>query len=146
MPSHWALSTVIRQKSAPECVSVDRERAVIDVSALWCGFSGIQGLNFIAGLLLLTTEDEEATFWLLRVLVKHLLPDYYTRDMIGLLTDIEVLSELVRQVLLCLPARLSLIVPNGEKGEEHLFGCMDARCRKANLLARILIPLCVGFI
>lgn len=61
------------------------------------GVGYCQGLNFIAGLLLLTTEDEEATFWLLRVLVKHLLPDYYTRDMIGLLTDIEVLSELVRE-------------------------------------------------
>lgn len=56
-----------------------------------------QGLNFIAGLLLLTTEDEEATFWLLRVLVEKMLPDYYTRDMLGLLTDIEVLSELVRE-------------------------------------------------
>ncbi|CAN7997748.1 unnamed protein product [Ixodes hexagonus] len=61
------------------------------------GVGYCQGLNFIAGLLLLTTEDEEASFWLLHELVKHRLPEYYTRNMIGLLTDIEVLSELVRQ-------------------------------------------------
>lgn len=56
-----------------------------------------QGLNFIAGLLLLATEDEEATFWLLRALLERLLPDYYGRHMTGLLTDIEVLAELVRE-------------------------------------------------
>lgn len=61
------------------------------------GVGYCQGLNFIAGMLLLTTEDEEVTFWLLHVLVEKLLPDYYTRDMLGLLTDIEVLAELVRE-------------------------------------------------
>ncbi|XP_076323864.1 growth hormone-regulated TBC protein 1-A-like isoform X2 [Tachypleus tridentatus] len=55
-----------------------------------------QGLNFIAGILLLITEDEETTFWLLRILVEKILPDYYTKDMMGLLTDVEVLGELVR--------------------------------------------------
>nr|XP_054931826.1 growth hormone-regulated TBC protein 1-like isoform X1 [Dermacentor andersoni] len=61
------------------------------------GVGYCQGLNFIAGLLLLATEDEEATFWLLRALLERLLPDYYGRHMTGLLTDIEVLAELVRQ-------------------------------------------------
>ncbi|XP_064455588.1 growth hormone-regulated TBC protein 1-A-like [Ornithodoros turicata] len=54
-----------------------------------------QGLNFVAGLLLLTTEDAEVTFWLLHVMVTQILPDYYTNDMLGLLTDIEVLAELI---------------------------------------------------
>ncbi|KAH7965648.1 hypothetical protein HPB49_009274 [Dermacentor silvarum] len=59
------------------------------VSAIARCRGGAQGLNFIAGLLLLATEDEEATFWLLRALLERLLPDYYGRHMTGLLTDIE---------------------------------------------------------
>ncbi|XP_077513561.1 growth hormone-regulated TBC protein 1-like [Amblyomma americanum] len=61
------------------------------------GVGYCQGLNFIVGLLLLATEDEEASFWLLRALLERLLPDYYGRHMTGLLTDIEVLAQLVRQ-------------------------------------------------
>ncbi|KAH8008914.1 hypothetical protein HPB51_007570 [Rhipicephalus microplus] len=61
------------------------------------GVGYCQGLNFIAGLLLLATEDEESSFWLLRALLERLLPDYYGRHMTGLLTDIEVLAELIRQ-------------------------------------------------
>lgn len=45
---------------------------------------------------MLVTNDEEITFWLLKMLVEIILPDYYTRTMDGLITDIEVLSELVR--------------------------------------------------
>lgn len=55
-----------------------------------------QGLNYIAGLLLLVTKDEETTFWLLKVLVEKTLPKYYTRTMEGVITDIAVLEELVR--------------------------------------------------
>ncbi|XP_021930020.1 growth hormone-regulated TBC protein 1-like isoform X1 [Zootermopsis nevadensis] len=55
-----------------------------------------QGLNYIAGLLLLVTKSEDMTFWLLKVLVEHILPNYYTRTMDGVITDIEVLEELVR--------------------------------------------------
>ncbi|KAG1667253.1 Growth hormone-regulated TBC protein 1-A [Nymphon striatum] len=55
-----------------------------------------QGLNFIAGILLLLTNSEETTFWLLVILTEKILPDYYTSEMIGLLTDLEVLSELVK--------------------------------------------------
>ncbi|XP_077554061.1 growth hormone-regulated TBC protein 1-like isoform X5 [Haemaphysalis longicornis] len=62
------------------------------------GVGYCQGLNFVAGLLLLATEDEEATFWLLRALLERLLPDYYGRHMSGLLTDIEVLAQLIRHV------------------------------------------------
>lgn len=48
------------------------------------------------GLLLLSTKSEEQSFWLLKVLVEKILPDYYTRTMDGLIVDIEVLSELVK--------------------------------------------------
>ncbi|XP_066989360.1 growth hormone-regulated TBC protein 1-A [Macrobrachium rosenbergii] len=56
-----------------------------------------QGLNYIAGLLLIVTKDEENTFWLLDALVNVLLPQYYTSDMIGVLTDIRVLEALVKE-------------------------------------------------
>ncbi|KAL0281468.1 UNVERIFIED_CONTAM: hypothetical protein PYX00_002449 [Menopon gallinae] len=55
-----------------------------------------QGLNYIAGLLLLATKCEETTFWLLKILVEHILEDYYSSTMEGVIVDIEVLTELIR--------------------------------------------------
>ncbi|XP_058802813.1 growth hormone-regulated TBC protein 1-A [Phymastichus coffea] len=55
-----------------------------------------QGLNYIAGLLLIVTKSEETAFWLLKILIDKILPEYYTPTMKGLLTDIDVLAELVR--------------------------------------------------
>lgn len=55
-----------------------------------------QGLNYIAGLLLLVTKSEEKSFWLLKVLVEQILPDYYGPTMEGVIIDIDVLGELVR--------------------------------------------------
>ncbi|XP_025197152.1 growth hormone-regulated TBC protein 1 isoform X1 [Melanaphis sacchari] len=56
-----------------------------------------QGLNYIAGLLLLVTKNEETCFWLLRVLVENKLPDYYSKTMDGVIVDIEVFSRLVKK-------------------------------------------------
>ncbi|XP_045422647.1 growth hormone-regulated TBC protein 1 isoform X2 [Lemur catta] len=58
-----------------------------------------QGMNFIAGYLILVTGDEEESFWLLDALVGRILPDYYGPGMLGLRTDQEVLGELVRTKL-----------------------------------------------
>uniref|UniRef100_A0A8C8ZUU9 Growth hormone-regulated TBC protein 1 n=1 Tax=Prolemur simus TaxID=1328070 RepID=A0A8C8ZUU9_PROSS len=58
-----------------------------------------QGMNFIAGYLILITGDEEESFWLLDALVGRILPDYYGPGMLGLRTDQEVLGELVRTKL-----------------------------------------------
>ncbi|KAL6112939.1 grtp1 [Pungitius sinensis] len=55
-----------------------------------------QGMNFIAGYLLIITKDEEKSFWLMDALLGRILPDYYTPAMLGLKTDQEVLGELVR--------------------------------------------------
>lgn len=54
-----------------------------------------QGLNYIAGLLILATKSEEASFWLLKVLIEQILPPYYIKSMSGLLTDMSVLDDLV---------------------------------------------------
>ena len=55
-----------------------------------------QGLNYVAGMLLLVTNDEEDTFWLLKILTEELLPNYYAPDIPGLLADVKVLEELIR--------------------------------------------------
>ena len=53
-------------------------------------------MNYIAGLLLLVTKDEESTFFLLRALTEQLLPEYYGPSIPGLVTDVRVFSELLR--------------------------------------------------
>ncbi|XP_051558059.1 growth hormone-regulated TBC protein 1-A [Myxocyprinus asiaticus] len=55
-----------------------------------------QGMNFIAGYLIIITKDEEKSFWLMEALLGRILPDYYTPAMLGLKADQEVLGELVR--------------------------------------------------
>ncbi|KAL9963401.1 hypothetical protein ACROYT_G026911 [Oculina patagonica] len=55
-----------------------------------------QGLNYIAGLMLLIVRKEEVAFWLLDVIVGNLLPDYYGKDMFGLQVEQEALREVVR--------------------------------------------------
>lgn len=55
-----------------------------------------QGMNFIAGYLLIITKDEEKSFWLMDALLGRILPDYYTQTMLGLKVDQEVLGELVK--------------------------------------------------
>ncbi|XP_067896249.1 growth hormone-regulated TBC protein 1-like isoform X2 [Heterodontus francisci] len=42
------------------------------------------------------TKDEEKSFWLLDALIGKIVPDFYTPTMIGLKTDQEVLSQLVK--------------------------------------------------
>ncbi|KAF5275661.1 hypothetical protein FQA39_LY06773 [Lamprigera yunnana] len=56
-----------------------------------------QGLNYIAGLLLLVTKSEESSFWLLTTLVEAILPKYYAKTMSGLLIDLNVLDEIVQK-------------------------------------------------
>ncbi|XP_051840197.1 growth hormone-regulated TBC protein 1 isoform X1 [Antechinus flavipes] len=60
------------------------------------GVGYCQGMNFLAGYLLLITKSEEQSFWLLDALVGRILPDYYSPAMMGLKTDQEVLGELVK--------------------------------------------------
>ena len=44
---------------------------------------------------MLIVEDEECAFWLMDSLVNHILPDYYSKDMIGLRADTRALGQLV---------------------------------------------------
>uniref|UniRef100_A0A8C0I657 Growth hormone regulated TBC protein 1 n=1 Tax=Balaenoptera musculus TaxID=9771 RepID=A0A8C0I657_BALMU len=76
----------------------------------FCSFVSFQGMNFIAGYLILVTRSEEESFWLLDALVGRILPDYYSPSMLGLKTDQEVLGELVRTKL---PAVAALMDSHG---------------------------------
>lgn len=53
-----------------------------------------QGLNYIAGLLLLATDDEEKSFWLLKHIVENIIPQYHTKNMANLLLDLAVFKEM----------------------------------------------------
>ena len=54
-----------------------------------------QGLNYVAGLILLVTRNEDTSFWLLKTLIEDILPDYYSCGLSGLLTDFKVLETLI---------------------------------------------------
>lgn len=47
---------------------------------------------------MLATKNETATFWLLKTLVEQILPKYYIKTMTGLLSDFEVLNEVVKKL------------------------------------------------
>ena len=57
-----------------------------------------QGLNYIVGMLLIVTKDEEQSFFLMKALVDNLLPAYYGPDVPGLLTDVKAFAEILRWV------------------------------------------------
>mmetsp|Transcript_30606 Transcript_30606/g.47955 ORF Transcript_30606/g.47955 Transcript_30606/m.47955 type:complete len:203 (-) Transcript_30606:63-671(-) len=50
-------------------------------------------MNFVAALLLLELNNEEASFWVLVNLVEEVLPNYYHRSLFGLTVDQGVLQE-----------------------------------------------------
>ncbi len=52
-----------------------------------------QGMNFIAGIMLLFL-DEESAFWLLCALLEYILPaDYYAQDLSGCNVDLRVFKN-----------------------------------------------------
>ncbi|KAL5005119.1 hypothetical protein ScPMuIL_018575 [Solemya velum] len=55
-----------------------------------------QGMNFIAGMLLVVLRNEEKAFWLMDTLINVILPDFYSPDMIGARTEQEVFGEIVK--------------------------------------------------
>jgi len=85
-----------RQGGPLETPSVQSLRRVLRAYAARNGAVGYcQGMNFIAGVMLLFL-DEESVFWLLSALLEDILPaDYYAQDLIGCTVDLRVFSELL---------------------------------------------------
>ncbi|KAJ3256482.1 hypothetical protein HK103_005480 [Boothiomyces macroporosus] len=65
-----------------------------------------QALNIISAVLLLYLREEDA-FWLLCVIVERLLPDHYTKTLVGSVVDQAVFTQLVAQHLPNLSAHLT---------------------------------------
>eukprot|EP01134_Creolimax_fragrantissima_P006793 CFRG6793T1 len=63
-----------------------------------------QGLNFLAALLLLVTNNEEKSFHILSVVVDEKLAGYYTSSMDGLILDLKVLTAIIAERLPVLSA------------------------------------------
>ncbi|GAB1602445.1 growth hormone-regulated TBC protein 1-A-like [Argonauta hians] len=55
-----------------------------------------QGMNFVAGLLLIIVENEEKVFWLMNTLINEILPDFYNADMKALKAEQELLGQIIR--------------------------------------------------
>lgn len=57
-----------------------------------------QSFNFLAAVMLLILDDEEAVFWTMVYLLEELLPnDYYSEGLLGLKVDQEVFTHLLRE-------------------------------------------------
>ena len=59
------------------------------------GCALVQGMNFIAGALLLFM-DEEVVFWALATIVEDLLPGYFAQDLVAAQVDQLVFKHMVR--------------------------------------------------
>jgi TBC1 domain family member 2A len=61
-----------------------------------CGFVGLQGLNYVAALLLLVINEEEDAFWMLSVLLENVLvSDCYTDNLSGCHVEQRVFKDLL---------------------------------------------------
>ncbi|XP_069864215.1 growth hormone-regulated TBC protein 1-like isoform X1 [Dipodomys merriami] len=98
------------RKTAEPCLQSALHNVLLAYGLHNQGVGYCQGMNFIAGYLILITKNEEESFWLLDALVGRILPDYYSPAMLGLKTDQEVLAELVRTKL---PAVAALMDGHG---------------------------------
>ncbi|XP_039734712.1 growth hormone-regulated TBC protein 1 isoform X4 [Pteropus medius] len=98
------------RKSADPCLQKTLYNVLLAYGHHNQGVGYCQGMNFIAGYLILITKNEEESFWLLDALVGRILPDYYSPAMLGLKMDQEVLGELVRTKL---PAVAALMDGHG---------------------------------
>ncbi|XP_065055708.1 growth hormone-regulated TBC protein 1-A-like [Rhopilema esculentum] len=56
-----------------------------------------QGLNYIVGMLLLITKDEKMSFWLIVEILERLVPDFYSKNLVGVRVETLVLMELISQ-------------------------------------------------
>ncbi|XP_041355294.1 growth hormone-regulated TBC protein 1-like [Gigantopelta aegis] len=55
-----------------------------------------QGMNFVAGLMLLVMKNEEKVFWLYDTLINNVIPDFYCPDMTAVKVEQLLLGEIVR--------------------------------------------------
>ncbi|XP_073419639.1 growth hormone-regulated TBC protein 1 isoform X1 [Dendrobates tinctorius] len=98
------------RKSASPCLQQTLHNVLVAYGQHNSSVGYCQGMNFITGILILVSKDEEKAFWLLDALIGRILPDYYSPAMLGLKTDQEVLGDLVKMKI---PAVAELIDKHG---------------------------------
>lgn len=82
-------------------------RILLAVAHAYPSVSYATGLNVVAGTLLLVTQDEVRSFWIMCCILERLLPaNYYTDMNLGCNVDLEVLSALIAWKLPEIHARL----------------------------------------
>ncbi|KAF9168503.1 hypothetical protein DFQ26_006662 [Actinomortierella ambigua] len=80
---------------------IDKLRNILTAYALYNPTVGYcQGMNLLAGTLLLTNHSEEDAFWILTCLLSRLLPeDYFTKQLMAPQADQRVLRDLIQETL-----------------------------------------------
>ncbi|KAF9976525.1 hypothetical protein BGZ73_008361 [Actinomortierella ambigua] len=80
---------------------IDKLRNLLTAYAIYNPTVGYcQGMNLLAGTLLLTNHSEEDAFWVLTCILGRLLPaDYFTKQLLAPQADQRVLRELVQEIM-----------------------------------------------
>ncbi|CAH8493092.1 unnamed protein product [Heterobilharzia americana] len=102
VPRTFPENVHFQDTNGPNNKLVSLER-VLSAFAVHCPNIGYcQGMNYIAAVLLLvldcpSDEAEVKAFWLLDALFNHILPKYYSSDMLAVRVDCMVFNELLRE-------------------------------------------------
>ncbi|XP_022918836.1 growth hormone-regulated TBC protein 1-A-like [Onthophagus taurus] len=96
-----------------------------------------QGLDRIAALLLLSTKDEEISFWLYKALIENILPNYFGGGLSGLLTEIAVFLDLLRSKEPSLYQHFNDLGLNLHSKLSHWFLCSYSGILPAETVLRI---------
>ena len=91
LPYHSHVHSVADGEALEALRRVLRAYALYNPAVGYC-----QGMNFVAGTLLLVCEEQEA-FWLLAYVIEEVLPKAYLPSMMGLICDQEILAMLLQQ-------------------------------------------------
>lgn len=102
----------------------------------------IQGMNLIAGNLLLIVPDPEDVFWLLVVMIERLLPDAcFTCEGIAAFRDAKIVTEMIKLELPKLYSHLEKLIDLEQKLEGSVlfdwFGSGFSRCLATEALYRV---------
>ena len=96
-----------------------------------------QALNIISAVLLLHLREEDA-FWILCVIVERLLPDHYTKTLVGSVVDQAVFTQLVQIHLPNLAAHLNKLYLDLSTFSVPWFLCLYLNSVSLNVAVRLL--------
>lgn len=115
LPRTFPENVFFKNFTDPESKLPSLKRVLVAFAAQFPKVGYCQGFNYITAMLLLVLRgspeaNEERAFWLLDALINHLLPPYYSDDMVSVRRDCMVLGDLIK---LRDPALNSIVVNSG---------------------------------